>query len=167
MSFNHSLESVVSCVFVCECVCLFVKKENKAQATEMILKTNNIINTKSLKCKNLGFPRRYRRSVEWVLKVEHGSARWDQGVIYGVKVGPGQPAGQVGLEPLHLLLLLLEEQLCSSQTFISCPVILPTEKKKRTVCQKKKKNQLFNLMPYEICLLFTGFLFAFSIKGIL
>lgn len=76
--------------------------------------------------KNLGFAKGHRRSVEGVSKVEHRSARWGQWVICGVEVGPGQPAGQVGLEPLHLLLLLLEEQLCSSQTFISCPLILPT-----------------------------------------
>lgn len=81
--------------------------------------------------KDLGFAKWYRRGVEGVSKVEHGSARWGQGVICGVEVGPGQPAGQVGLEPLHLLLLLLEEQLCSNQAFIGCPLILPTRKKRR------------------------------------
>lgn len=83
-----------------------------------------------MKSKNLGFAKWYRRGVKGVSKVEHGSARWGQGFICGVQVGPGQPAGQVGLEPMHLLLLLLEEQLCSNQTFISCQLILPIGKRK-------------------------------------
>lgn len=79
-----------------------------------------------MKSKNLGFAKLYRRGEEGVSKVEHGSASWSQGLICGVEVGPGQPADQVGLEPLHLLLLPLEEQLCSSQTFISRPLMQPT-----------------------------------------
>ncbi|TNN23189.1 hypothetical protein EYF80_066693 [Liparis tanakae] len=67
----------------------------------------------------------YRRGEEGVSKVQHGGAMWEQGVICGVEVGPGQPAGQVGLEPLHLLLLPLEKQLCSNEAFISCPVVQP------------------------------------------
>lgn len=97
--------------------------------------------------------------------------RWGKWVICRVEVGPGQPAGQVGLEPLHLLLLLLEEQLCSSQISISCPLILPTGRREEVVgrtvwyCQKAESKQFSVLwlgrkcvythkMPKTICVLF-------------
>lgn len=81
----------------------------------------------TLKYKNqdLGFSKRHRGSVRRVLEVQHGSARRSQGLIQGVDVALGQPIGQVCMQTMHLLLLLLEEQLSSNQTFISCSFILP------------------------------------------
>lgn len=101
-----------------------------------------------LKSKHLVFAKCCRRGVEGVSKVEHGSARWGQGVFCGVEVGPGQPAGQVGLEPLHLLLLPLEEQLCFDQTFISCPLIQPAEERRGGWMSEQ------SVMPCHICILF-------------
>lgn len=75
--------------------------------------------------KHLGFAKWYRRGEEGVPKVEHGAASRGQGVVCGVEVGPGQPLGQVGLEPLHLLLLPLQKQLCSNQAFIGRPLVEP------------------------------------------
>lgn len=128
-----------------------------------------------MKNKNLGFARWYRRGVEGVSKVEHGSARWGQGVICGVEVSPGQPVGQVGLEPLHFLFLLLEEQLCTNQTFISCPLILPTGRREeerwcQNSCVKKlngNKTVVSCVMPREFVFYLLQFFFAFFIKEIL
>lgn len=64
-----------------------------------------------------------RGGVGGVSNVQHGGTRWRQGFIDGVEVGPGQPVGQVSLEPLHLLLLLLEEELGSNQTFIGAFIL--------------------------------------------
>lgn len=109
-----------------------------------------------MNCADLGFAEWYRRGIEGVSKVEHGSARWGQGVICGVEVGPGQPAGQVCLEPLYLLLLLLKEQLSSNQTFIS-PLILPTgtkeaqEKEQSNTVKNAESKQLIS--PGVCCLM--------------
>ncbi len=129
-----------------------------------------------MKNKNLGFAKWYRRGVEGVSKVKHGSARWGQGVIWGVEVRPGQPVGQVSLEPLHLLLLLLEEQLCSNQTFISCPLVLPTGARQdegwcQNSCVKKRVwKQDYCLMCdalWDLSFIYWSVFFVFSIKEIL
>ena len=127
--------ALVVCVFICglqlysdkgSVVFLFVM-ENKAEITEVDVRDHHLESEhlEFAKCRGGG------GGVEGVSKVEHGSARWGQGVFCGVEVGPGQPAGQVGLESLHLLLLPLEEQLCSDQTFISCALIQPAEEEER------------------------------------
>lgn len=96
---------------------------------------------------NLGFA----ECIEGVSEIKHGGASWGQkGVVCGVQVGPGQPAGQVGLEPLNLLLLLLEEQLSSNQTFIGA-LILPTGRRAEGGwCRNSLETT-----AWRICLFFT------------
>lgn len=85
-----------------------------------------------MKCTHFGFAEWYRRSVEGVSKVQHRRVRGSKGVVCRIEVSPGQPAGQVCLKPMDLVLLLLEEQLGSNQTFIS-PHILPTARREEKV----------------------------------